>query len=166
MLIKVYKNIDSNEEFINIKDIKKYFLEFDAKEHTYNLLVKTYESDIFTISYIINRDCYKYIMKKIARAIKDGDALIDAEDLQWEFENSTFYNYCNRIFDTFNEKKQDILEKVMTQIEDFRETDNFYVYYIAAKILNEEELKIFNKIKAKYKKEIELLDVDLKEYLR
>jgi len=166
MLIKVYKNSNSFEKYINVKDIKEYFIESEQEKGFFTLKIKTYKEEIYDITWWVTLECYKYIMDRIGLAIKNEDCFIDVFEIQNYFENNSFYNYCNGNFNSFDDKTKAILDKVMTETSSLGEIYNLNFCLTASKTLNDEEKEIFDKIKGNYDNELEYLDSNLNKYLR
>lgn len=166
MLIAVYENERRECDYINVKDVKRYFIENSDEDSLYDLKVETYTKEIYYICWYITFNEYDYIIHKISKSIGENKNIIEVLEFQRTFEDLSFYNYCSKKILKFDEKSQDKLFKVLEESSELAETDNLKFYVEINKLSDENSKNIFNKLRMDYEKEIALLDSCLAKCLR
>lgn len=172
MLIKVYKDFNNVAQYINVKDIKRYFTvnnkEFPDK---LDVLVETYDKNKYEIAYEINYGCYVFLILKLEKIINQNNTLIiNPDDITIFYEDNTFESfwYKDNAFEDLYKKYQQLIDKISDLLLDV-DTDISTTYKFSKylrKHLSTEEMELYySKLVNHYEEKLKEIDTDLAQYM-
>ena len=172
MFIEVYEddnNITKKVSMINTDYIKRFFIMPDKDGIMYVPKIETKDKKVYCIDESMCRNEAKYVIDNIICQIKnssDKNNKIVPYKLRHFYEENTFITYYDKGLIENNEQLDLLIEQTLKQLKnDGEEYDNLELFTKVRKISSPDQFKLLQDAFAEYKKNIEMLNPILSEYL-
>ena len=172
MFIEVYEddnNIIKKVSIINVDYIKRFFIMPDKGDIMYVLKIETKDKEVYCIDESMCRNEAMYVRDNIICQIKnpsDKNNKIVPYKLRHFYEENTFITYYDKGLIENNEQLDLLIEQALKQLKnDGEEYDNLKLFAKAREKSSSDQFKLLKDAFAEYRKNIEMLNPILSEYL-
>ena len=172
MFIEVYEddnNITKKVSIINADYIKRFFIMPDKDDIMYAPKIETKDKKVYCIDENMCRNEAMYVIDNIICQIKnssDKNNKIVPYKLRYFYEKNTFISYYDKGLIKNNEQLDLLIEQALKQLKnDGEEYDNLKLFTKAREKASSDQFKLLQDAFAEYRKNIEMLNPILSEYL-